>query len=349
MTRMFACVRSAAAAALLSVILAPAALATDHVTVGTIGTITDCGFYIADKLGYFKDEGLDVSFVRFDNAGEMVPSLGRGQLDVGSGAVPVGLYNAVERGIGIKIVADKARNAPGYPLGAFMVRKALLTNGRIKTLRDLKGLRVAIVDRGNSEEWFLSRVLARAGLTFSDVDVVHLPFVAQPAAYVNGAIDASVSAEPAVTRIVETGAGVVFGPESDFVPGGVLQSAVTIFGDEFRTRRPKVAERFLRALIRAFRFYDGAVKDGHLAGPNADIVISALTEYSNLKDPKLFRAMGAFAVDPDGEVDVQGLQAVWNFFHDTGQISGKVTVADVVDMSLVKAAAASLGPYHAKQ
>ncbi len=348
MMSMFACIRTAAAAIILSAIVATTAYGADHVTVGTIGTITDCGFYIADKLGYFKDEGLNVSFIRFDNAGEMVPSLGRGQLDVGSGAVPVGLYNAVERGIGIKIVADKARNAPGYPLGAFMVRKALITSGRFKTLHDLKGLRVAIVDRGNSEEWLLSRVLARAGLTFSDIDVVHLPFVQQPVAYVNGAIDASVSAEPAVTRIVETGAGVAFEPESDFAPGGILESAVTIFSDEFRTKRPKVAQRFLRALVRAFRFYDGAVAGGHLAGPNASVVISALTEYSNLKDPKLFRKIGAFTVDPNGEVDRQALQTVWDFFKATKQISGKVTVADVVDMSLVKAAAASLGPYPAK-
>ncbi|HUZ72003.1 MAG TPA: ABC transporter substrate-binding protein [Stellaceae bacterium] len=345
MTRPLACIRAAAAGLLLWATLATAAFAADDVSVGTIGTITDSGFYIAAKLGYFKDEGLNVTFTRFDNAGEMIPSLGRGQLDVGSGAVPVGLYNAVERGIGIKIVADKARNATGYPLGAFMVRKALITSGKFKTLHDLKGLRIAIVDRGNSEEWLLSRVLARAGLTFSDVKVVHLPFVEQPAAFANGAIDASVSAEPAVTRIVESGAGVAYEPESDFAPGGIMESAVTIFSDEFRTKRPKVAERFLRALVRAFRFYQGAVEGGHLVGPNADVVISALTEYSNLKDPKLFRKIGAFAVDPNGELDLHALQTVWDFFKDTGQISGKVKVSDVVDMSLVKAAAASLGPY----
>ena len=135
--------RGVALRLLLALVLAaammPGRVRAEDVTVGTIGTITDSGFFIADKKGYFKDEGLSVKFTQFDNAARMIPPLGRGQLDVGSGSVPVGLYNAIERGISIKIVADKARNAPGYALGALMVRKALIADGKVKSLKDLKG------------------------------------------------------------------------------------------------------------------------------------------------------------------------------------------------------------------
>lgn len=346
---MFRAVHAAAmmAALVLAALAMPGRARAADVTVGTIGTITDSGFFIADKKGYFKDEGLNVQFTQFDNAARMIPPLGRGQLDVGSGSVPVGLYNAIERGIGIKIVADKARNAPGYALGALMVRKALIASGRVKSLRDLKGLRVAIVDRGNSEEALLSRILERAGLGFTDINVIHLPFVEQLAAYTNGAIDASITAEPTLTAIVDAGVGVSFANESEFEPDGITQSAVTFFGDEFMRKDPDTARKFLRALVRAFRFYNGAVRDGHFTGPNAAEVISIMTEYSKFKDPKLFHAIGAYAVDPNGEVDLAALRNDWQFFKNTGQISGKVTVEDVTDLSFVKAAAASLGPYHA--
>jgi NitT/TauT family transport system substrate-binding protein len=38
----------------------------------------------------------------------MIAPLGTGELDVGGGTVSAGFYNAVGRGIGMKIVADQA-------------------------------------------------------------------------------------------------------------------------------------------------------------------------------------------------------------------------------------------------
>ena len=77
-------------------------------------------------MGYYAEQGLKVKFVRFDSAAKMIPSLGSGDVDVGSGATSAGLYNAVKRGIGIKIVSDKARNAKGYGFQAIMVRTDLI-------------------------------------------------------------------------------------------------------------------------------------------------------------------------------------------------------------------------------
>jgi NitT/TauT family transport system substrate-binding protein len=51
------------------------------------------------------------------------------------------------------------------------------------------------------------------------------------------------------------------------------------------------------------------------------------------------------SVDPDGKVNIESLWKDWQFFKDTGQIEGKVTPDDVVDVSLADRAVASLGPY----
>ena len=99
------------------------------------------------------------------------------------------------------------------------------------------------------------------------------------------------------------------------------------------------------ALVKAIRFYNDALKDGHIAGPNADEVIKILTEYSFIKDPAVHRAIVSQAVDPDGELNMPSLQMAWQFFKDTKEIDGSVKVDDVVDLSYVHEAAKALGPY----
>src|ERR1700722_16846017 len=83
-----------------------------ELTIGTIGASSDAPLFIADALGYYAEQGLKVKFIRFDSAAKTIPSLGSGEVDVGSGATSAGLYNAVKRGINIKVVSAKARNAP---------------------------------------------------------------------------------------------------------------------------------------------------------------------------------------------------------------------------------------------
>jgi NitT/TauT family transport system substrate-binding protein len=124
-----------------------------------------------------------------------------------------------------------------------------------------------------------------------------------------------------------------------------FQNAVTFYGAEFTRRKPDAAKKFMRALVRAFRFYNDALSEGKIAGPNADEVIAILTEYATLKDAATYRQIVSHGVDPDGAVNVASLKTSWQYFKDSGQIDGSVSVDDVVDLGFVKAAVAELGPY----
>jgi NitT/TauT family transport system substrate-binding protein len=325
----------------LALLAAPAPAA--ELTVGITSVSTDAPFFIADKKGYFKEEGLSVRFANFDSAAKMVAPLGAGQLDVGSGATSAGLYNAGERGVGIRIVADKGRNAAGYGFQALMVRKALIDGGQFKSYADLKGRKVAVSAAGNSESSLLNEALRKGGLKWGDADVVYLGFPQHIAAFANGAIDASITTEPTITAILKVGTAVRFAGVDEFFPNH--QTSVTFYGAQFMKEKPDDARKFMRALIRGMRFYNGALEGGHLKGANAEEVIAILTEYSKIKDPAVYRAMTSHAVDPDGNIDLASLRKDWQFFKDTGQIDGKVTVDDVTDMSFEKAAVAALGPY----
>jgi NitT/TauT family transport system substrate-binding protein len=314
-----------------------------ELTIGTIGASSDAPFFIADAKGYFAEQGLKVKFIRFDSAAKSIPSLGSGEIDVGSGATSAGLYNAVARGIGIKIVADKARNAKGYGFQAIMARTDLIDSGKVKSVKDLKGLKVAMSANGNSENAFMNYALVQSGLTYSDIDPVFLGFPNQIAAYANKAIDASLTVEPTVSELIKLGTAKKLVSADEVFPD--YQTAVVFYGPKFMQDQPVNARKFMVALVKAFRFYDDSLKDGHIAGPNADEVVKILTEYSFIKDPAVHRAIVSQAIDPDGDLNMPSLQMAWQFFVDSKLIDGSVKVNDVVDLSYVHDAAKALGPY----
>jgi NitT/TauT family transport system substrate-binding protein len=322
-------------------------LHAQDLTIGTIGAASDAPLFIADANGYFAEQGLKVQFVRFDSAAKMIPSLSSGEVDVGSGATSAGLYNAVERGIGIKIVSDKARNAKGYGFEAIMVRSDLLASGKVKSLKDFKGLKVAISAKGNSEDALMNYALVKNGLSIKDIDQVFLGFPNQIAAYANKGIDASLTVEPTVTKLIQLGVAKKLISADDIFPD--FQTAVVYYSPKFIHDQPQNAKKFMVALVKAIRFYDDALKGGHIAGPNADSVIKTLVKYSFIKDPAVHRAIISQAVDPDGDINRPSLQMAWEYFKDTKEIDGKVTLNDVIDLSYVHDAAKALGPYKPAQ
>ena len=106
------------------------ASAADQVRIGISRTISDAGYYIADAKGLFREEGLEVSIIGFNSAAQMIAPLGTGDLEVGGGTVSAGFYNAVGRGILMKIVADQASIKPGYGYSSLMVRRDHVDSGR---------------------------------------------------------------------------------------------------------------------------------------------------------------------------------------------------------------------------
>jgi len=316
------------------------------VRIGLVAASSDAGFFIADKKGYFKEEGLAVSFVAFDSGAKMVAPLGNGQLEVGAGSVSVGLYNAVARGIGIKIVADKGSTPAGYGFQPLLVRKDLVDSGRFKTLKDLKGMKIAGSATGSASTSTLNEALKKGGLKYSDVERVFLGFPQHVMALQNKAVDAAMTTEPSATKAVQSGAAVRIMGDDVIYPNHQL--AVVLYSDTFIKSNPDAAKRFMRAYLRAARDYNDALKDGKLAGPNAAEVIAILTEYTNIKDPAVYRAITPHGCNPDGWVHEASLRNDLQFYKDEGLVKGEVTVDQVLDRSFVDAALKDLGPYKAR-
>src|SRR5262249_51192675 len=154
------------------------------------------------------------------------------------------------------------------------------------------------------------------------------------------------TSEPFFTVIKKAGTATAFARVGEFYPD--QQSSVLMYGVGFTKNKPDLAKKFARAYIRAARFYTDAISNGTLSGPNAAEVVSILVKYSVTKDPEIHKAVIPPAIDPDGKLSVEGLRKDWQFFKDTGQIDGSMTVDSLLDTSSVDAAVAALGRYTPK-
>ncbi len=310
------------------------------VRVGIAVASSDAPFFIADKKGYFKQEGIQVTFTALTN---MIAPLGTGQLDVGGISTSAALYNAAARGVNIKIVADKGSTPPGHGYQPLLVRKDLVDSGKFKDFRDLKGLKIAGFAPGSASTSTLNEALKRGGLKFNDVELVYMGFPQHVLALKNRAVDASLTTEPSATRAVQSGAAVRFVGDDVIYPNHQL--AVVLYGGDFINKRREIAKKFMRAYIKAVRDYNDALKDGKLAGPKAQEIIAILTEYTDIKDPEVHKAITSNGNNPNGKVYEASLKKDLQFFKDQGLIEGNISVEQVVDHSFVEAVVNELGPY----
>jgi NitT/TauT family transport system substrate-binding protein len=326
-----------------ALLMPPESAHAQKVTVGAASTTSDAPIYIADKKGYFREEGLEVTVTNFRSAADMVAPLGSGQLDAGAGSASAGLYNAVLRDIKIRIVADKASSPPGYGGTKILVRKDHVESGRFKEIKDFKGMKFAMNAPGVSNTATLYTLLKSIGLKYSDVETVNLPFPEHVVALKNRSVDASASVEPGPTIAIKNGDAVLVKSDDEILPNH--QIAVLLYSEDFTRKRPDLAKKFMRAYIRAVRFYNGALKNGKLDGPNADEVIAILSESTSIKSREIYKSITPTGMNPDGRVNKDSLAYDLAFYTEQGLIKGKINLDDVVDNSFVEAVLQELGPY----
>ena len=331
-------------AACLGLLSCVAAQAGDKVNVAVLNAAGDIGLFIAQERGYFGAEGLDVSLTHIDSAVKMMPLLGTGDLDVGGGATTAALYNAADRKIDVRVVASRARTAPGFGYQALVIRKDLVESGKYKTYADLKGLKFAFASPGSTPLSSLNEVLKKANLKFSDMSVTYLNFGAQVAALQSGAIDGTIMIEPYLSQAVGAGAAVNVTPTEAYYPSAEV--SLLLYGDKFIKDRPQVATRFIKAFLRGARDFKDAIDAGRWkTGPVADDVIRIFAKSVNMPEA-VIRGMTPQFADADGDINVESLRMDLAWFKESGDVTSKTITADmIVDLTFAKAAAKELGPY----
>jgi len=195
---------------------------------------------IAQAEGYFRDEGLDVEMVPAMRSEETLVALVSGDLDVRPGPLNTAFLSAIRQGAPIRIVAGMGTLSPhGCTYFGITVRPGLDPS-------DPTAVQRIRVSQDGVSRYLTERMLARRGLSLSDVETVRLPEGAEIAAMQSAAIDAVAGTEPSLTRLTRSGALWLSAQEA--VPD--FQWGVLGFGERLLIREPELGRRFLRAYLR---------------------------------------------------------------------------------------------------
>jgi len=170
--------------------------------------------YLARHLGLIDE--IDVRLVELPSATEVMRAMRAGLLD-GATLTLDETLSLVAAGLDLDIVAVMDFSDGG---------DALVARVGIDGLSDLAGRRIG-VERTAVGALMLDAVLERAGLTPDDVRQVYLSVDEHEAAYRNGDVDAVVTFEPVLSRLVDIGAVPLF--DSAEVPGRIVD--VLVFRD----------------------------------------------------------------------------------------------------------------------
>jgi NitT/TauT family transport system substrate-binding protein len=302
-----------------------------RLTVGALPFLSFGPFFVALDEGFFAAEGLEVEFKRAGRTAEMLPALAGGQLDVLGGTISTSLFNAIGRGAEIRIVASKGYIAPtGCSANALVVRRELVDSGRLRTPQQLKGLRVA-VPPGSYIQYYFAKVLENAGLQMSDIRIVSdVPDSVIAGAFAGNTLDIVGTAEPWITRLEQAGAGVVWMPAQQVVPG--FEHGNIAYGPNLLRHNPDLGDRFMSAYLRGVRRFN----EGKTAR-NVEI----LARHTGL-EPALIRSSCWSSFRDDGVVDVDSVLGFQRWAFGAGLIDKPVEARALWEARFVEKASREL-------
>jgi NitT/TauT family transport system substrate-binding protein len=325
-----------AAAALALGLIVPAARADDEtVNIQLVKSTGQSPFYIAIGKGYFAKEGIKVESGNVRSALDTIAPMATGRLDGSMGAATAGFFNAAHQGFDMRIAA--VMGLQGHLMATQpLARKDLWDNGTIKSAKDLKGLKVAINAPGDITEYFLTKMLAKSGMTTKDVNLTQMEFALQLVAFKNKAIDAGFLPEPLATKAKSEGEAALIEPESSIGEG--TPTTFLFLATQFIKERPKVALGFMRALIRGARDAQGDY--------NKDPAIAKMIADQTGLTPEIVETSAPYAFDRN--LDITKYEAKLRDEEAIARKNGRLNYTEplsfdkVIDASLVHKAAAEV-------
>jgi NitT/TauT family transport system substrate-binding protein len=302
------------------------------------GSMSVAGVYVAIARGYFQEAGIVNEFVPLQSFNQLIGPIATGEIDIGSAGPSAALFNALERGVNIKLVADQNTVFPGHASIAMIVRKDLIDSGQVKSVADLKGRTFALAARRATMELDLLKALRQAGLTINDIKLMVLPFPQINAALAAKTIDAGWQLEPLVAAAVAQNIAVRFKGLDEITPN--RQNGIFVYSEKFAANQ-EPARAWMVAYVRGLRDYNDAV----LKNKDREFVIQTLMKYTTVKDRAPYDRIVLPGLHPDGELNVDSIREAYNEFKAAGDIKGEVNLDAVIDRSFVRYAVETLGPY----
>lgn len=281
--------------------------------------------YVAQELGFFTEEGLDVSVTIGNGADKSMTALLSDSADIALLGTEAGIYVYNEG----KENYPKAFLQLTQRAGNFLVSR---TEEPDFQWTDLKGKSVIGGRLGGMPELVLEYVLRENGLTpFTDVEIVNnIDFTSTAGAFTGDVGDYTVEFEPTATALQNSGAGYIvasLGQASGYVPYTVYMA-----NDAYMQEHPEIIEAFTRAIYRGQLWVDT-----HTPEEIAEVILPQFPD-SDLETLTTiiarYQEQDTWKTDPI--FSEEGFTLIQDIMEQGGELEQRVPFADFVDNSFAQ-------------
>lgn len=289
---------------------------------------------VAERKGYFKEEGLEVEIPDFAGGARALQALVGGSADMVSGAYEHTINMAAKKQP-IKAVVLQAK----YSSIVLLLPKDKAA--KYKGGRDLKGLKIGVSAPGSSTNMFVNNLLAKDGLKPTDVSIVGVGTGSGAfAAMEKGEIDAISNLDPVITQLESTGKFVAVADSRtekgmNDIYGGAYHASVIYITEEFIKKNPNTVQAVVNAMVRANKWIAKATPQ--------EIVDLMPAEYK-AGNPSLYKEgllKNMIGYSEDGELSMKAAENVYKVlqkFEPSVIAAGKIDLQSTFDNSYVKKA-----------
>jgi NitT/TauT family transport system substrate-binding protein len=291
---------------------------------------------ICERLGYFKEQGLDVTINDFRGGAQSLQALVGGSVDVVTGAYEHTIRMQA-KGQDIRAVIELGR-FPGIVVG---LRKDKAAGYR--SAANLKDTKIGVSAPGSSTNFFVMYLMAKAGLKPTDASYIGVGIgPSAVAAMKKGEIDALSNLDPMMTKLEQDGDIKVIADSrteegTRAIFGGSNPAAVLYVKRDFIDRNPNTVQALVNAFYKTLKWLETATP--------AEIAAAVPEEYF-LGDKALYMAAVAAnkpAYSLTGVIPVAGMQSAADMLlaFDEEIKGAKVDLAQTFDDRFVRKAASA--------
>lgn len=299
---------------------------------------SEAGIILGDQLGYFEKQGIKIEYVKFNSGSDELSSIASNKVDVSRGIINAGLFNAVNQGINIKLVADGGQNIPGKGYFQIALKKGL--GSKYQDYKDMKGMRIAIASIGSINELFVQKALEKGGLTKDDVTFVIVDsFPDMLTTVANGNADATMQIEPLITQGVAQGILEWWKDPDEYAKGEEI--SVVMYSPDFAAKTD-LGNKFMIGYLQGVRVYNDALI---LGDKDRTKIVDILTKTTFVDKAEIFMQMKPPGLDPNGYVLKGGVIADQQWYMKQGLVKEAADIDKLIDNSYVENALKLLGEY----
>src|SRR5580698_5263948 len=190
--------------------------AAEPLRLGLLHTLSPAPFYVAQERGYFRDEGIELTFRFFEAAQPIAAAAVSNDIDVGVTALTGGFFNLAEKGI-LKVIGGGLHEEKGYEGSAILVSNKAFDGG-LTSVDKLGGHSFAITQYGSSFDYMIGRIAEARGFDLNTIQIRAVQQISNMiAAVASGQVDATIAIASQAKPLAESGQAHVIGWVGDII------------------------------------------------------------------------------------------------------------------------------------